>query len=261
MLKEYISHSLIGTPLEPTALGIRKVLNNLRQIQKPEMADTYIESERMRQVIDRVVDDSTNCIDVGGHLGSILQYIKERSPQGKHMGVEPVPYKAAWLAKKFPEMEILQIALSDKPGEAEFFVQDSSAYSGLRLQGAGTQTVSTVKVACKRLDDIVPNDKEIGFIKLDAEGGELNVLGGGEELVNRCRPVIMFTSVAHAIKAFDITQKDIYDTFVNKYGYSIYLFKDWLGNGEPLTFEGYVQAMEYPMQAFRFLAVPKENVK
>lgn len=260
MLKEYVSHSMIGTPLEIAALQLRRLIIAWNQFKNPEIREIFLESTRMKQVIDRAVNDSTNCIDVGCHLGSMLKNIQRRSPKGQHIGIEPVPYKAAWLKQKFPNLEILQIAVTDQEGEAEFFVRpSSSAYSGLRLQGAGSEEFTTIKVTCKRLDDIVPVDRTIGFIKLDAEGGELAVLRGGEALIKRCHPIIMFTSTLSALESFQIDPKDVYDTFTNQYNYSLYTMKGWLNHEPPLTVQQFINAMHYPFQAFRFVAAPKQS--
>lgn len=258
MLKEYLSHRLIGTSFEGPALQVRRAIVAWNQFRHPELREIFVESLRMKQVMERAIQPTMNCIDIGCHLGSMLYQMKRLAPHGTHLGVEPVPYKAKWLQQKFPDLEILPIALSDRPGEAEFFVQTrSSAYSGLRLQQAGTHDVTTFKVMCKRLDDIVPLDRPIGFIKLDAEGGELDVLRSGEALLNRDRPLIMFTCTQSALQAFEINPKQVFDAFTDRYGYSLFTLKGWLMQESPLTITDFVKAMQYPFQAFRFLAVPR----
>jgi FkbM family methyltransferase len=257
MFKEYVSHRLIGTPLEPVALSLRRLATSWKQFRHPELHDVHLEATYMKQVMDRAIRESTNCIDIGCHLGSMLQHIQHCAKRGQHMGIEPVPYKAQWLQRKFPHIEILPFALGDQDGDVEFFVTvRRSAYSGLRYHGSHAEKCQRFKVSCKRLDDIVPPNRDIGFIKLDAEGGELNVLQGGQALIRRCRPVIIFYSTQLSLKAFQIDPKSVFDAFTQQFDYSVFTLKRWLAGQQPLTCDAFVQAMYYPFQAFRFLAIP-----
>lgn len=258
MLKEYIAHQLIGTPFESPVRRLRELTALSKQLKHPELKEIYAESSRIDLLMERIINDSMNCIDIGCHLGSVVQQMKRLSPRGRHIAIEPVPYKANWLKRKFPDVEVMQLALSDKEGEAEFFVQpERSGFSGLRLHGEGTENVERIVVRCERLDDIVPLDRPIGFIKVDVEGGELAVLRGGEELLKRSRPAILFECTKTGLQAFQIDPKDIYDFLVDRHGYAVFLLKDWLLDGERLIYEKFVQAMQYPFQAFNFLAMPK----
>ena len=258
-IKEYLAHQLIGTPLEKTAFKLRDFTKTLERKKHPELHEIYVESERSELAMSRIVNSSMNCIDIGAHLGSVLNLINELSPQGKHIAVEPIPYKYEWLKRKFPNAEIFQVALSDTNGEVDFYLQpERSGFSGLRLHGSNSADaqVQILKVKCVRLDDIVPPDLPIGFIKIDVEGGELAALKGGETILNRDRPTILFECAQSGLKAHNVSQSEIYE-FFHAHGYSLFLIKDWLEQKEPLDYERFVKAMEYPFQAFNFLAVPK----
>lgn len=258
MLKEYIAHQLIGTPFESPARRWRELIAILNKLKHPELREIYLESSRIDLAIERIIKDSMNCIDIGCHLGSVVQQMKRLSPRGRHIAIEPIPYKANWLKRKFPDIEVMQLALRDKSGEAEFFLQpDRSGFSGLRFHDSGTKKVERIVVRCERLDDLVPPERPIGFIKVDVEGGELPVLQGGEELLKRSRPAILFECTNTGLQAFEITPKEIYYFLVDRHGYAVFLLKDWLLGGESLSYEKFVQAMQYPFQAFNFLAMPK----
>lgn len=258
MLKEYLAHLLISTPLEAPARFVRSLPELRKQQQFPELRELYKESSRIAALLERTIQNPMNCIDIGCHLGSTLSQIRQRSPQGKHLAIEPVPYKAIWLKKKFPEVDVRQVALSDREGEADFFFQpQQSGFSGLRLHQGGNQAVQQFKVSCQRLDDLVPSDRPIGFIKMDVEGAELFVLRGAQALLQRCRPLILFECTQSGLSTFDLPPNAIYD-FLTQQGYSVFLIKTWLANGQPLSFDQFAQAMQYPFQAFNFLAVATE---
>jgi hypothetical protein len=53
------------------------------------------------------------------------------------------------------------------------------------VHGVEIETVQTA-----RLDDVVPQ-ADVGFIKIDVEGHELNLLRGATAIIERCRPVLL----------------------------------------------------------------------
>ncbi|WP_231510256.1 FkbM family methyltransferase [Fischerella sp. PCC 9605] len=255
--REYIAHNLIGTPLEEVAKNVAYFTEFRRRIKHPELREIYVEPSRMKIAMARIINDSMNCIDVGAHLGSVLSVIKRLSPHGKHIAIEPIPYKCRWLKQKFPDVEVLQLALSHNVGEADFMIQSRrSGFSGLRIHNSGSSGgyIETMRVNCSRLDDIVPSSQSIGFIKIDVEGGELAVLQGSEALLKRCQPVVILECTKSGLAAYDICSRDVYD-FLHTHSYSLFLFKDWLADGEALSYEKFVESMQYPFQAFNFLAV------
>ncbi len=258
-IKDYIAHQLIDTPLEKPARRLRGITQILHRKRHPELREIYLESARSEAVMHRVITPSMNCIDIGAHLGSTLSLIKKLAPQGRHIAIEPVPYKSEWLKRKFPTVEIFQVALSDVEGEAKFYVQPQhSGFSGLQLHTlakTADQPVEILTVHRVQLDQLVSEERRIGFIKIDVEGGELPALKGAELIIKRDHPTILFECTKSALKAHGISASDVY-TFFRDHNYALFLFKDWLGQADPLSNERFVQAMDYPFQAFNFLAVP-----
>ncbi len=262
-IKEYLAHQLIGTPLEKPAVKLRDLTKSLKRRKHPELHEIYVESERSELAMSRIINSSMNCIDIGAHLGSVLSLINQLSPNGKHIAIEPIPYKYKWLKSKFPSSEIFQVALSDTNGEVDFYLQPQrSGFSGLRLHGSDESNgdVTVLTVNCVRLDDIVPSDLPIGFIKIDVEGGELAALKGGESILKRDRPTILFECAKSALEAHNVSPSEVYE-FFHTYNYSLFLIKDWLSQGEPLDYERFVNSMEYPFKAFNFLAVDRDRVE
>ncbi|EDN68013.1 Methyltransferase FkbM [Beggiatoa sp. PS] len=131
-LKEYIAHLLVGTHLQQPAQYLRKVVNLRKHWKYPELKEIYLESSRIDKMMECMIKDSMNCIDIGCHIGSMLSLILQRSPHGHHIAIEPIPYKAEWLKRKFPNVNVQQIALSDTPHEATFHHYPlKSGFSGL----------------------------------------------------------------------------------------------------------------------------------
>lgn len=134
-------------------------------------------------VMDRVLRRNSNCIDVGAHRGSMLKPMLDRTPDGRCFAVEALPHLAGRLRRTFPRAEVLETAVADYTGRAKFqFVTNAPGYSGLkrRMYDRPDPIIQEVEVTVARLDDIIPTDARIDFIKIDIEGGEYHaMLGGG----------------------------------------------------------------------------------
>ena len=256
-VRDYIAHNIIDTPFETVAKGFMTLSQFPKRIRHPELSEIYAESVRTELVIKKIINSSMNCIDIGAHLGSVLNLINHLSPEGKHIAIEPIPYKYNWLKHKFPNTDIFNVALSDTEGEADFYLkQRHSGYSGLSPHGKD-QNIEILKVKLARLDDIVPSDLSIGFIKIDVEGAELAALKGSEKIIMRCNPIILFECTQSGLKAHQVSPSKIYE-FFQSHNYRLFLMKDWLSHGDSLDYQRFISSMEYPFQAFNFLAVPQE---
>jgi hypothetical protein len=47
------------------------------------------------------------------------------------------------------------------------------------------------------LDETLPADMDVGLIKVDVEGHEINVLRGAEKVIARCRPSMVLEANSH----------------------------------------------------------------
>ena len=77
--------------------------------------------------------------------------IVKLSPTGRHAAVEPLPYKAGWLRRKYPGVEVFQVAVGDADGMVDFyFNHGQSGFSGLAKPAAGGVN-DLIQVPCRRL--------------------------------------------------------------------------------------------------------------
>ena len=136
-----------------------------------------------------------NSIDVGANAGHILRSLVSISPSGSHWAFEPIPRFAMHLRRHFPMVNVRQLALSDRTGLMEFrFLPRDPAYSSLliRPEIEASQEVKLLPTEVCELDDCIPGDTPIAFIKIDVEGAEAEVLRGAVQLLQRCKPVVVF---------------------------------------------------------------------
>jgi FkbM family methyltransferase len=201
----------------------------------------------------RLIEPDTNCIDIGCHFGSMLSGMMSRAPKGLHLAFEPTPLKAAFLRRKFPEVDVQEVALSDSEGTVTFWLNESSSgFNGLRQHGSGHFRSITVRQC--RLDDVVPDGRRFGFVKIDVEGAELLVLRGAPELLRRDRPALLFECGPDGPTAFGFETADLHRELLGL-GYVVHTTQGWLAGADPVDERAFVAGTQYPYVAFNWLAV------
>jgi FkbM family methyltransferase len=260
-LYERVACSLIGTPLQRPAEHLRRLWQLPERLRHPELREIHLEEDRIKSLMSRTITSGMNCIDVGCHLGSFLHEITRLSVNGKHIAVEPVPQKAAWLRRRFPAVEVHQIVLGEEDGTVELFHDPrQSGYSSLGRHAHLGEATRVITVECKRLDDIVPAGRPIGFLKIDVEGAEFRVLRGARRLLRESQPVVLFECTQTMIAPLGVSAHQVFSLLTEEIGYDICFLKDWLSGGLPLDLPAFEASMVYPFQAFNYVAVPRSRV-
>lgn len=202
--------------------------------------------------MEKVIQPSSNCIDIGCHKGEMLDLMLNYAPNGKHFAFEPIPEMYEQLKIRFNgNCEIYPLALSDKKGETTFnFVKNAPAYSGIRKRKYAVKNpdIEELKVKVDMLDNILPDNLKIDFIKIDVEGGEFNVLKGAKKVLEKSKPVVVFEFGLGASEFYGTEPGELFD-FLENCGLGISLLKTWLNDGAPLSrnefIETYKQNKEY----------------
>ncbi len=257
MISEWIKHRVIGSPLHRPAEFVRELATLPKRMRHPELRDIFLEGPRARAVIASAVKDGMNCLDVGCHLGSVLSEFVRLSPRGSHIAIEPLPYKAAWLRKSFPNTKIVEAAVAETEGEVEFTWNKSRpGFSSLASEGPAGDHVERVKVNTQRLDDIVPSNQRIGFLKVDVEGAELMAFRSAKRILQEDRPTVLFECARRSTNALGFEVEQVYDLLTNDYGYTVMFLHEYLADRRLLDLETFKKSMSYPFKAFNFVAIP-----
>ena len=163
------------------------------------------EYEKELKIIDKFADKSKDALDVGVYRGV---YSYKLSQNFKHIhSFEPnpllFPYLNKNLKKIISNVKLYNFALSDNNGETELKLplRSNSLFKDnieeLFKLGAATihpnndvKEYQTRTIKTRRLDDISINNN-IGFIKIDVEGHEKNVIMGGKSLIIKNQPIML----------------------------------------------------------------------
>ena len=158
-------------------------------------------------VLDKVVDKNLESVDVGVYRGI---YTYQLSKISKHVhAFEPNPLLFSYLNKNLKQLAknitLYENALSNASVTTDlkipkrFNTINKKNYEEMYKLGSATiheknllnnEDFVTFKIRTRKLDDILTNNN-IGFIKIDVEGHEENVLNGAIEIIKRDKPVLL----------------------------------------------------------------------
>ncbi|MGE0463063.1 MAG: FkbM family methyltransferase [Vicinamibacterales bacterium] len=210
------------------------------------------------EVMRRVLGEASACLDIGAHEGSVLREMVTIAPRGAHHAFEPLPHLAARLRTEFPAVTIHEAAVSDAPGRARYvFVENAPAYSGLREReyDRPDPRKTLLDVSVVRIDDVVPPDTPVDFIKLDIEGGEFHALRGAARTIERRHPVIVFEASARSTGKYGVTPEDMFTLLEGEFGYRLSTMQRWLLGAPPMSVEEFARnwygGPEYYFIAYR----------
>lgn len=195
----------------------------------------------IRVLLRQTLKWDSNCVDIGSHAGDFLDRFLEFAPHGKHLAFEPISSMAEALKVKYSNVAVHCCALSDSTGETTFqFVPEMPAWSGLRAQPyPGETRPQQIPVKIQRLDDIIPAEFPVAFIKIDVEGAELEVLRGACQTLRNKKPVVLFECGKIHHMHYATTPQKVYE-FLDSVGMGVHL----LDQEGPLSLERFEEVYE-----------------
>ncbi len=144
-------------------------------------------------------------LDIGGGVGASLKLFAENFPDHKIIVFEPVTENFNAIKKRFPfftNIEFIRHAAGNENTEKQINIAgrptsssllplsadpDSKVFNESNLGKSGVETVTIV-----RLDDFLAKSQdEIGIMKIDVQGYEMDVLEGAENTLKRTDIVVL----------------------------------------------------------------------
>lgn len=211
-------------------------------------------------VITQIIRPDSNCIDIGAHKGEVLDQILKAAPEGQFFAFEPLPDLFEGLSRRYANdrrIQLYNIALSNEKGQTAFnYVVSNPAYSGLRKRSYDRKDEldETIQVESGLLDEILPDDIPIDFIKIDVEGAEYLVLQGAEKTISKWTPHIVFEFGLGAANHYKVSPNDMYNYFSTK-GMSINTLGGFLKSEPPFSLQEF-ESQYTQGQNYYFIAYP-----
>jgi FkbM family methyltransferase len=203
------------------------------------------DDKRICKILKTNLSLTSNCIDIGCHRGDFLKFFYIYAPNGKRFAFEPLPPLFEKLKANFPDTNttFYNYALSDYEGKSKFnYIVNDPGWSGFKTQSYANKEVEIkeIEVEVKKLDNVIPKNVPIDFIKIDVEGAEHQVLSGALALISEKKPMILFEFAKIHTVNYGVTPDKFYDLFVNKLKMNIFLLN---GHG-PLSLDEFSEKYE-----------------
>jgi len=162
-------------------------------------------SDPTENFLRNFVRRGTTVFDIGANVGqSALVAASLTGPEGRVVSFEPNPsamagLRAAVLHSGFGNIELVPLALSNRSGPVDFFIDKRKEYTSvasslrelddLAACGMSQRTI----VQCGTLDDYCERNGIVAdVIKIDVESAEPLVIEGGRRVIESRRPVMLF---------------------------------------------------------------------
>lgn len=165
------------------------------------------------EMILSLADVGRVSLDIGANIGCISQAL---GYSGHNVvAFEPQPELFELLKFNAPTAMHMNWAVGSEPGTAKMpkvYYSDKGNFGGLGLHEKSIH--GTIDVRVLVLDDSIVDQMDVGFIKIDVEGYELEVLKGATRIITRDNPIMYIeddrTEKSNALRAY-----------INTLGYTI----------------------------------------
>lgn len=145
-------------------------------------------------IMERVLGPASSTVDIGCHRGLFLAQALRLAPEGRHVGVEPIPELAERLRRLYPAAELVGAAVADRPGTREFLRhRREPGLSSLRPWRVLVESpdLERLVVPVTTLDALVADWPSLRLVKIDAMGAQVEVLAGARRTLATHRPFVL----------------------------------------------------------------------
>ena len=158
------------------------------------MNNCTVACSRFERELTPMFDGVDVAIDIGANIGRHTVAIAKNASIVFAVEPDTDSYKLLSeniILNKLGEKVVpLNVACSDKEGEVTFF-RDEFYPTSNSITVKKNDSMTEEKVKCSTVD-IICKDQDIDLIKVDVEGGELDVLKGAFNTITRFEPIIIF---------------------------------------------------------------------
>ncbi|MGL5074391.1 MAG: FkbM family methyltransferase [Waterburya sp.] len=122
----------------------------------------------------------------------------------------------------FNQIEVIEKAVSDTPGEGELLLAKYSGGHALATADAPPDLAGTVTIELVTIDDLIAQNQiqPPNFVKVDIEGAELDALKGMTETIKQYKPIIIYEIDDGDRVAYQRKYQEI-ESFLQSLGYQV----------------------------------------
>jgi len=178
-------------------------------------------------------------IDVGANVGVYTFSAAQRVGEtGKVIAIEPFKACVNCLQEtsrinQLPWVRIHEAAASDYCGSAKLSLHNASEMNEVISDNfPNSDSANTVTIQCLTLDSLIETENltRLDWLKIDAEGHEMQVLQGAEHLLKKFKPHILYENIAGVHRSNgDVTE------YLKSKGYQIYSYRPYIQELVPMT--------------------------
>ncbi|MFN6140938.1 MAG: FkbM family methyltransferase [Pseudanabaena sp.] len=194
-------------------------------------------------------------IDVGANAGVYtFSAAKRVGADGLVLAIEPFSQCVEYLKEtcrinKLDWVKVCAGAASDRNGKAKLSISLASELNELISEedGKTRDPSSFEEVECFTLDSLIEeyNVKQVDFLKIDAEGHEIQVLKGSDRLLTEFAPIIIYENIA----SNQVSNLPVAD-FLRSIGYQLFRYQPYLQKLIPINshddFQGSLNVIAVP---------------
>jgi FkbM family methyltransferase len=170
-------------------------INSVKLVAPRRFVSNYFDTEYEPELVtwlQHTLAPGCVVIDAGAHIG-YLSIVMARlvGGSGHVFAIEPALENVEYLSRNVrancvQNVDILPVALAEQPGLASFNINGSSDSFGF-FEHPNTATVSSRSVPVMSIDSIFSESSlaRLDLVKIDVEGGELEVLAGLRATLDR----------------------------------------------------------------------------
>lgn len=176
-----LAKKLTPAPLAPLAKRIFRVMTANKD---------WTEQEEL--ILHLIVPSSRGSVDIGANVGSYTRLLSKLTPFVH--AYEPDKYTAEVLAGAgLSNVTVHNKAVSDRAGNITFRVPIVDGQRAVTVASVAksfeNKNFAEQIVQTATLDELA--DEDIGFVKIDVEGHELEVLHGSRKIFQEQRPIVL----------------------------------------------------------------------
>ncbi len=228
-IKEFKRKKIISTWRSNNPNNILRYENGIAfniSTKKNSMSKSLILQEHTEsnetKFLKKIIKPGQTVLDVGANFGWYsIHFSNWVGQSGKVFAFEPVPEIYEELTSNIKlnfcqNITVFNCALGNQNESVLFNVSEFEGGSGASSENL--KFGKKIKVSKHKLDDLM-NDQNldnIDFLKIDIEGGELNMLKGAEKLIEKYKPKILLEIVDIHCDRFEYLPEDVYNFLFNK---------------------------------------------